>query len=267
MRWVVLSGPASALLLLLCLGTGAHAQGIFSDNEARREIINLREQLRVQVDRLTKQIAETEAARRERDAPLERALQEARAQLQALTQTQAQIQTQADERLRRQEGDLAQQKQELNRATSEQAQQLRRVIDNLNKEFDQVRKDFDQVRADNALLARLVSAGNQEIARMKSSQSDARETLQTGLEGIRAQIRKALDVLDKQLLALQDELGRLRSDNPTTDRAAGKAAEELSELRRNQVQLQGTLSKIQGNLGEMRKNLIEAESALGSAQK
>ena len=102
---------------------------------------------------------------------------------------------------------------------------------------------------------------------MKSSQSDARETLQTGLEGIRAQIRKALDVLDKQLLALQDDLGRLRSDNPTTDRAAGKAAEELSELRRNQVQLQSTLSKIQGNLSEMRKNLIEAESALGSAQK
>jgi len=190
MRWVVLSGPASALLLFLCLGTAAHAQGIFSDNEARREIINLRSDLRVQVDRLTKQIAETEAARRERDAPLERALQEARAQLQALTQTQAQIQTQADERLRRQEGELAQQKQELNRATSAQAQQLLRVIENLNNEFDKVRKDFDQVRGDNSELARLVSRGGSAVEKL--------EGLQVGLQSSIGNLRLELAELKKR---------------------------------------------------------------------
>ena len=47
----------AGLLSLLC-ATGAFAQGLFSDNEARREIINLRGQ----VDRLMKQIAATEAA-------------------------------------------------------------------------------------------------------------------------------------------------------------------------------------------------------------
>ena len=161
----------AGLLSLLC-ATGAFAQ-IFSDNAARREILNLR----AQVDRLTMQIAATEAARQERDAPLEKALQEARAQLQALTQAQAQIQAQADERLRLQEGELARQKQELNRATSEQAQQLRRVIDNLNKEFDQVRKDFDQVRGDNSMLGSAISGGNNAVAKLQSQQLDLQSSL------------------------------------------------------------------------------------------
>ena len=226
-------------LLTLCFANGAFAQvsSLFEDKGARIFMLNLQDQL----TKLTKQIAAAEAARQERDAPLEKALQEARAQLQALTQAQAQIQAQADERLRLQEGELAQQKQELNRATSAQAQQLLRVIENLNNEFDKVRKDIDQVRGDNSELARLVSRGGSAVEKL--------EGLQVGLQSSIGNLRLELAELKKR---------------STDFETANKSVEETNKS--GLVGLQTAISAVTAGIDSLRGDLKGLQTRMDSLQ-
>lgn len=143
----------AGVLGLLCAVTGAQAVTLFADNEARQELLNLRQRI----------------------ATLERNLQEeARTRQDLADRVQSLINTQVQEQARRKQ--LEQTLEALTKTTEEQARVGRGSLELLNQ-IEQLRQDLARLRGENEALRDFVAGFQRGLADLRQSQADLRNNL------------------------------------------------------------------------------------------
>lgn len=142
---------------VLCLSTGVQAVTLFADNEARQELLNLRQRIAV----------------------LERSLQEeSRARRELTDQLRSLAELHAQEQARRKELEQSAQSA-LDRAGkgAEEQAQLRRGSLELLNQMEQLRQDLARLRGENESLKDFVAGFQRGLADMRQSQSELRNNL------------------------------------------------------------------------------------------
>jgi tol-pal system protein YbgF len=172
----------SLVLLLLSLSAGAQAVTLFADNEARQELLNLRQRITV----------------------LERLVQdEARARRELADQLKAQADLQAQEQARRKELEQSAQAA-LERATkwNEEQSQMRRGSLELLNQIEQLRQELARLRGDNEALKDFVAGFQRGLADMRQSQSELRNNLggvQAGLLEVQRNVKDSSAQIDERI--------------------------------------------------------------------
>lgn len=160
----------AGVLGLLCAVTGAQAVTLFADNEARQELLNLRQRI----------------------ATLERNLQEeARTRQELADRVQSLINTQVQEQARRKQ--LEQTLEALTKTTEEQARVGRGSLELLNQ-IEQLRQDLARLRGENEALRDFVAGFQRGLADLRQSQADLRNNLggvQAGLNEVQRAVKDA----------------------------------------------------------------------------
>ncbi|MFM8624986.1 MAG: tetratricopeptide repeat protein [Betaproteobacteria bacterium] len=168
--------PLSRALIgcLLCAVTGVQAVTLFADNEARQELLNLRQRLATLERTLERNLQEESRSRRELAD-----------QLQSLSNAQTQ------EQARRKQ--IEQTLEALIKTTEEQARVGRGSLELLNQ-LEKLRQDLARLRGENEALRDFVAGFQRGLADLRQSQADLRNNIggvQAGLNEVQRAVKDA----------------------------------------------------------------------------
>jgi len=168
--------PLSRALIgcLLCAVTGVQAVTLFADNEARQELLNLRQRLATLERTLERNLQEESRSRRELAD-----------QLQSLSNAQTQEQARRTQ--------IEQTLEALIKTTEEQARVGRGSLELLNQ-LEKLRQDLARLRGENEALRDFVAGFQRGLADLRQSQADLRNNIggvQAGLNEVQRAVKDA----------------------------------------------------------------------------
>lgn len=168
--------PLSRALIgcLLCAVTGVQAVTLFADNEARQELLNLRQRLATLERTLERNLQEESRSRRELAD-----------QLQSLKNAQTQEQARRTQ--------IEQTLEALIKTTEEQARVGRGSLELLNQ-LEKLRQDLARLRGENEALRDFVAGFQRGLADLRQSQADLRNNIggvQAGLNEVQRAVKDA----------------------------------------------------------------------------